>query len=108
MNEKNLKLINAELNQINWDDNLIGTNCNENYNIMTSLINRSMEKYSPLQKIRISSKRIFIEPWMSRGLEVSAKKKDRLYKKHLHPTVQKVIFYLTKITGTSTIKLNTT
>ena len=74
LNEKNLKLINAELQQINWDNNLTGTNCDENYNILTNLINMSMEKYSPLQRIRISSKRVFIEPWMSRGLEISSKK----------------------------------
>ena len=42
-----------------------------------------MEKHSPLKKIRISSKRIYIEPWMSRGLEISSKKKDILYKKTL-------------------------
>ena len=44
-----------------------------------------MEKHSPLRKIRISSKRIYIEPWMSRGLEISSKKKDTLYKKTLKP-----------------------
>ena len=83
LNEMNLKSINAELKQINWNEKLMGPNCNENYNIMTNLINRSMEKYSPLKKIRISSKRIYIEPWMSRGLEISAKKKEKLYKKTL-------------------------
>ena len=90
-----MKLINAELKQINWDNSLTGTNCDENYNIMTSLINRSMEKYSPLQKIRISSKRIFIEPWMSRGLEISSKKKDRLYKRTLttNCTERDILFY---------------
>ena len=82
LNEKNLKLINAELQQINWDNNLTGTNCDENYNILTNLINMSMEKHSPLQRIRISSKRVFIEPWMSRGLEISSKK-ERLYKRTL-------------------------
>ena len=41
-----------------------------------------MEKHSPLKRIKISSKRIYIEPWMSRGLEISSKKKDILYKKN--------------------------
>ena len=76
--KKNLKLINTELQQINWDNNLMGINCNENYNTLTKLINITIEKYNPLQKIRISSKRIFIEPWMSRGLEISSKKGEAL------------------------------
>ena len=77
LNEQNLKLINTALQKINWDNNLTGANCNEKYNTLTNIINNTMEKYSPLQKIRISSKRIFIEPWMSRGLEISSKKKGK-------------------------------
>ena len=38
-----------------------------------------MEKISPLKTIRISGKRCYIEPWMSRGLEVSSRKKLQLY-----------------------------
>ena len=78
LSDKNIHLINTALQQINWDDKLSGVNCNENYNTFTTLINTTMEKYSPLQKIRISSKRIYIEPWMSRGLEISSKKRHTL------------------------------
>ena len=67
-----------------------------------------MEKYSPLQKIRISSKRVFIEPWMSRGLEISSKKRRDSIKEHLHLIVQKKIFQPTKFIGTYTTKLNVT
>ena len=35
------------------------------------------------KKIRISGKRRYIEPWMSRGLQISSRKKDKLYKKTL-------------------------
>ena len=42
-----------------------------------------MNEISPIKKIRISSKRIYIEPWMSRGLEITSRKKDKLYKKTL-------------------------
>ena len=82
LNDTIVHSINTALDQINWDDKLSGSNCNENYNIFMTLIDSTMEKYSPLRKIRISSKRIYIEPWMSRGLEISSKKKDTLYKKN--------------------------
>ena len=42
-----------------------------------------MDKISPLETIQISGKRRYIEPCMSRGLKVSAKRKEKLYKKHL-------------------------
>ena len=50
LNDKSIHSINTALQQINWDDKLSGANCNENYNIFTTLINTTMEKYSPLHK----------------------------------------------------------
>ena len=40
-----------------------------------------MDEVSQIEHVRISGKHRFVEPWMSRGLEVSAKKKETLYKK---------------------------
>ena len=50
LNDKNIHLINTALQQINWDDKLSGLNCNDNYNTFTTLINTTMEKYSPFKK----------------------------------------------------------
>ena len=83
LNDKTLNAIKLELDHINWDEKLIGLDCNENFNIFTTLLDIIMQKHSPLRRIKISSKRIYIEPWMSRGLEISSKKKDILYKKTL-------------------------
>ena len=79
LTNKNVDSIKTALDHINWDERLSGLDCNENFNTFTTLLDSIMEKYSPLRKIRISSKRIYIEPWMSRGLEISSKKKDTLY-----------------------------
>ena len=109
LNEKNLKLLNTALHQTNWDNIITGENCNENYNTLIKLINNTMDKFSPLQKIRISSKRIFIEPWMSRGLEISSKKKRKDFiKEHLYLTVQTKIYQPIKCTETYTTKPNAT
>ena len=48
LNDKSVHSINTDLQQINWDDKLSGADCNKNYNIFTTLINTTMEKYSPL------------------------------------------------------------
>ena len=42
-----------------------------------------MDEISPIERIWISGKRRYIEPWMSRGLEISSRNKERLYKKTL-------------------------
>ena len=83
LNDNNIKLINNALQKIDWNSKLSGSNCNENYNTFTTLLKTIMNEISPLKKICISSKRRYIEPWMSRGLEVSARKKEKLYKKTL-------------------------
>ena len=83
LNDKITNSIKLELDRTNWDEKLSRLDCNENFNTFTTFLDTIMEKHSPLKKIRISSKRIYIEPWMSRGLEISSKKKDILYKKTL-------------------------
>ena len=85
LTNKTVNSIKAALDHINWEEKLSGSDCNENFNKFTTLLDSIMEKHSPLRKIRISSKRIYTEPWMSRGLEISSKKKDTLYKKTLKP-----------------------
>ena len=80
---KTRNLIKEALHKIDWISKLSGTNCNENYNIFTNVLKTIMDEISPLKKICISGKRRYIEPWMSRGLEISSRKKDSLYKKTL-------------------------
>ena len=83
LNDTNKKLIKEALHKIDWISKLSGTSCNENYNIFTNVLKTIMDEISPLKKIRISGKRRYIEPWMSRGLEISSRKKDSLCKKPL-------------------------
>lgn len=44
---------------------------------------KTLDDISPLEKIWILGKRKYAEPWMSKGLEISAKKKEKLYKRTL-------------------------
>ena len=76
---KKKKLIKDSLYKTDWISKLTVANCNESYNIFTNILKQTMDKINPLKKIRISSKRRYIEPWMRRGLEISSRKKERLY-----------------------------
>ena len=81
LNDKK-KIIKQSLYKIDWIRKLTGANCNENYNIFTKILKQTMDEISPIERVWISGKRRYIEPWMSRGLEISSRKKESLYKKH--------------------------
>ena len=46
-------------------------------------MNSIMDEISAIKKVKISTKRCFVEPWMTRGLEKSSKRKHDLYKASL-------------------------
>ena len=45
-----------------------------------------MDEISLIKQIKISAKHRYMEPWMTRGLEMSSKRKHSLYKATLKPT----------------------
>ena len=80
LTESKLKRINQQLLQIDWSSTLSNTTSNENFNTFLCQLNSIMDEISPIKKVTISAKRHFVEPWMTRGLEISSKKKHDLYK----------------------------
>ena len=87
---KSRNLTNAKLSSIremlfnvDWMKMLNGQNSNENYNIYASKIESVMDEISPIKTVRISSRRCYSEPCMSRGLEISNREKMTLYKRTL-------------------------
>ena len=83
LNAKNIKLIIYILYQVDWTKHLSSNSCSENFDFFTAKVNEIMDSVSPLIKIRISAKRRYREPWMTRGLEKSGLKKLCLYKETL-------------------------
>ena len=66
--------------QVDWTITLQGKDSNKNFNIFSRTVNKIMDNVSPLKVIRISSRHGFVEPWVTRGLEISSRKKKDLYK----------------------------
>ena len=66
--------------QVDWTRALTGKDSSKNFDIFLTIVNSIMDKISPVKKIKISTKRRFIEPWMTRGLEISSRKRRDLYK----------------------------
>ena len=83
LDDKKLKQVNADLMKVDWIGVLNGTTCDEKFNQFSEKIDQILDKTAPVKQVRISAKRRFIEPWMTRRLEQSSCKKMRLYKKTL-------------------------
>ena len=81
MSEKKIKLIKDKLIKTDWITLLKENSCNENYNLFTNVLKNVMDDISPIEQVRISGKCRFVEPWMTRGLEVSQKKRKCFTKK---------------------------
>ncbi len=88
---------NIALNGVNWEDVIkycVSNDPEEAYNNFILIYTRLYDKYFPVRKIRCSSKNYPKQPWITKGLIKSCKKKSTLYKKYLcEPTVgNKYIF----------------
>ena len=82
LNEIKINQIKNELYKVNWLSDLYGADSSENFNKFSLIVKETMDKISPVKKVRISSKQKYVESWMTRGLEKSGRKNTDLYKKN--------------------------
>ena len=68
-----LNTVKNKLYSVDWHGLLNKNDVDENFNLLN-------DKIAPVRTIRISARRRYIEPWMSKGLENSSRKKAQLYK----------------------------
>ena len=83
LNEQKLKEVNHRLMRKDWIGLLTGTPCDDKLNQFLSIVNTTLDEIGPSRTIKISAKRRYVKPWMTRGLEEASRTKLKLYKKHL-------------------------
>ena len=66
-----------------WIGLLTGMTCDDKFNQFSSIVNATLDEIGPPKTVKISAKRRYVEPWMTRGLEDASRTKLKLYKKHL-------------------------
>ena len=71
---------------LDWIGLLTGTTSNQKFNKFSDKIDSILDQVAPIKKVKISTKKRFIEPWMTRSLALSSEKKLKLYKKTLSAT----------------------
>ena len=89
LNENTIMLIKQKLFQVDWTKLLNATNCSDNFDLFSTKLNEIMDSVIPLMKVKISAKRKYSEPWMTRGLEISGCHKLYLYKETLKVTAMR-------------------
>ena len=97
LNAKKISQIHHKLCTINWNGILNSDDINTNTNRFMSEMEAVMNTEAPLQTIRISGKRCFNEPWITKGIEAAARKNRNLYRKTLKSscTEQDITIYKT-------------
>ena len=71
---------------VDWIGLLTGTTSNQKFNQFSDKIDSVLDQVAPIKKVKISPKKRFIEPWMTRSLALALEKKLKLYKKTLSVT----------------------
>ena len=67
--------MNNKLIHIDWIGVLTGTTSDEKFNQFSETVERVLDTMAPIKSVRISAKRQFVEPWMTRGLEIASQNK---------------------------------
>ena len=80
LNDTKLKVVNHQLMRKDWIGLLTGPTCDEKFDQFSNILNEVLDKVAPIKKVKISSKRQYTEPWMTKGLEHTGKTKLKLYR----------------------------
>ena len=75
--------MNHKLMRTDWIGVLTGMTSNDKFNQFSDLVDRTLDEVAPIKTVKIATKRQFMEPWMTRGLEIALRNKMKLYRKTL-------------------------
>ena len=96
LKEKNISLINHELENIDWHTLLKSESVSDNFELFHSKIMQVVDRISPEKNYTIPAKKVIKEPWLTTGLLKCVKKQGKLYKEFLkNRTVETDLKYKT-------------
>ena len=78
MRECTLKKIETELSGITWD-NVITENVDTSFNVFHDTVCTIIDKHSPVKSRSINVKKLWKEPWITKGLQKCIRKQKLLY-----------------------------
>ena len=75
-----LNIVKNKLYLEDWYGLLNKSDVDENFNLLNDKISNALDEVAPVRTFKVSARRRFVEPWMSKSLESSSRTKMRLYK----------------------------
>jgi hypothetical protein len=95
LNDETFQQISNALANIDWSC-LNSYNAEDSYNTLIRNINDTVEHFTPKTLIKIPSKHVMREPWITPGILRSSKHLDKLYKKQLgkHKSTREHVKYI--------------
>ena len=81
LNDHKISQIHRKLQSLDWNSILNSDDVNINFDRFSNEIKAVMNTEAPLQTIRISGKRCYLELWVTKGLKTAARKNRKLYKR---------------------------
>ena len=91
--EQNLTKFRTSLSQVDWTSVVMGQDPNKSFDSFSTEYNKHFEDCFPLMISKNSSRKPKM-PWITKGLLVSVRKKNKLYKKYMgNPTLQRELHY---------------
>ena len=83
LSETKISKIKKRLDKVDWHGTLNSDSSSNNFDTLMRTINAIMDQEAPVRTIRRSGKQRFVEPWITTGLDNSAKTVRKLYKSTL-------------------------
>ena len=71
---------------LDWIGILTGMTSDIKFNQFSEKLNEVLDKVAPVKTVKILSKKRFVEPWITRGLDIAGRNKLKMYKKTLSST----------------------
>ena len=73
----------TELCEHDWSFATENKDINLSFEIFLHFINRILDKHAPIKTVKKRENKIISKPWITRGIKISMKKRDKLYKQML-------------------------
>ena len=83
LTDNNLMKINTDLSAIDWDQELSSITIEENFNKFHNIVCETINTYAPEQTKKVSAKKAYQDPWITKGITTSLSKQRKMYIKML-------------------------
>ena len=83
LTDKNIEKINTDLSAIDWDQELNSQSIEDDFNKFHNIVCETINTHAPVKTKKISAKKAYQDPWITKGITTSLSKQRKMYTKML-------------------------